>query len=240
MDKTTTIAAELREEFGKNAARRMRRAGRIPAVMYGAGGSALPLAVDPKQISQILYSESGHNTLFTVEIKGRTPARVMLKDWQVEPVKGNLLHVDMVRIAADARLKVKVPIHLTGEPQGVKVQGGILDFVLREVEIECLPDDIPEHITVDVSGLTIGRHLRAGDLPLGAKVKLLSDPHRVVAHVVAPRAEEEAAAAELAEAAPAEPEVIRKGKAEAEEAEEGAEKAEKAEKGEKSERKEGK
>jgi large subunit ribosomal protein L25 len=224
-----TIEAELREDFGKNASRRMRRQGRIPAVVYGGGGQAIPVAVDPKKVAQVLYSESGHNTLFTVEIQGRAPARVMLRDWQVEPVRGDLLHVDMVRVTIDTRLKLKVPVHLSGEPEGVKTQGGILDFVLREVEVECLPDDIPEHITVDVSGLTLGRNLRAGDLPLAERVKLLTDPTRVVAHVIAPKAEEEKPAEAVAVEV-AEPEVIRKGKAEEGEegeAEAGAEKPEK-------------
>lgn len=224
-----TIEAEPREDFGKNASRRMRHKGRIPAIVYGGGGQAIPVVVDPKKVEQILYSESGHNTLFTVEIRGRAPARVMLRDWQVEPVRGSLLHVDMVRVAVDTRLKLRVPVHLSGEPEGVKTQGGILDFVLREVEVECLPDDIPEHITVDVSGLTLGRNLRVGDLPLADRVKLVTDPTRVVAHVIAPKAEEEKPA-EIVAVEAAEPELIRKGKAEEGEegeAEAGAEKTEK-------------
>jgi large subunit ribosomal protein L25 len=231
MSEVANIEAEPREEFGKNAARRLRSGGRIPAVVYGAGGPPISIAVDPKQISRILLSESGHNALFTLEIKGKAPARVMLKDWTVDPVKGNLLHVDMVRIARDALLKVRVPIHTVGEPRGVKVQGGIFDFVLREVELECLPDDIPENITVDVSELTLGHNLRVSDLPIGPKVKVLTDPARVVAHVVALKVEEEKPAEVIAEAAPAEPEVIRKGKGETEEGEEpaGAGKAEKKE-----------
>ncbi len=231
MSEVANIEAEPREEFGKNAARRLRSGGRIPAVVYGAGGPPISVAVDPKQISRILLSESGHNALFTLEIKGKAPARVMLKDWTVDPLKGNLLHVDMVRIARDALLKVRVPIHTVGEPKGVKVQGGIFDFVLREVELECLPDDIPENITVDVSELTLGHNLRVSDLPIGPKVKVLSDPARVVAHVVALKVEEEKPAEVIAEAAPAEPEVIRKGKGETEEGEEpaGAGKAEKKE-----------
>jgi len=231
MSEVANIEAEPREEFGKNAARRLRSGGRIPAVVYGAGGPPFSIAVDPKQISRILLSESGHNALFTLEIKGKAPARVMLKDWTVDPVKGNLLHVDMVRIARDALLKVRVPIHTVGEPRGVKVQGGIFDFVLREVELECLPDDIPENITVDVSELTLGHNLRVSDLPIGPKAKVLTDPARVVAHVVALKVEEEKPAEVIAEATPAEPEVIRKGKGETEEGEEpaGAGKAEKKE-----------
>jgi large subunit ribosomal protein L25 len=225
----TTIEAELREEFGKNASRRLRHAGRIPAVVYGGGGQAIPVTVDPKKVSQILYSQSGHNTVLTLEIKGRAPARVLLSDWQVEPIHGGLLHVDMFRISADTRLKLNVPVQLTGEAYGVKTEGGVLEFILREVEIECLPDDIPDHITVNISDYKIGSALRVGDLPLGERVKLLTEPSRMVAHVIAPRAEEEEKPAEGVEGAEAaEPEVIRKGKAEeAEEGEAGAEKAEK-------------
>lgn len=215
-----TVEADPREDFGKNAARRMRRGGRIPAVVYGGGGPAIPVAVDSKKVGEILHSESGHNAIFTLEIRGKAPTRVMIREWQTDPARGGLLHVDLVRIARDTKLKVKVPIHVTGEPKGVKVQGGIFEFVLREAELECLPDDIPEHITVDVTELTIGRILRVADLPLGPKVKVLTGAHRVVAHVVALKAEEEAKpAAEVVEAAPAEPEVIRKGRA----VEEGAE-----------------
>jgi large subunit ribosomal protein L25 len=220
MIQTLAVEAEPREEFGKNVARRMRRLGRIPAVVYGGGGPAIPVAVDPARILEILRSESGHNAIFTLEIRGKAPTRVMIRDWQTEPAHGGLLHVDLVRIARDAKLKVKVPIHITGEATGVKVQGGIFEFMLREAEVECLPDDIPEHLTVDVSELTIGRNLRVADLPVGPKVKVLTEPHRVVAHVVALKAEAEKPAAEVVEAAPAEPEVIRKGKAEEEAAEE--------------------
>jgi large subunit ribosomal protein L25 len=231
-----TIQAEPREDFGKNASRRLRHGGRIPAVVYGGGGQAIPVVVDPKAITEVLYSEAGHNTVLTLEIKGRAPARVLLSDWQVDPVAGGLLHVDLFRVSADTRLKLKVPVHLTGEPYGVKTEGGILEFITREVEIECLPDDIPDHITVDISDFKIGRNLRAGDLQLGERVKLLTDPTRMLAHVIALRAEEEKPAEEaVAGAEAAEPEVIRKGKAEeGEEAEaEGEKKPEKAEKREK-------
>src|SRR5208337_4004090 len=220
MTQVLAVEVEAREEFGKNAARRMRRAGRIPAVVYGGGGPAIPVAVDPKEILQILHSESGHNAIFTLEIRGKAPARVMIRDWQAEPVDGHLLHVDLVRIARDTKLKLHVPIHVSGEPVGVKVQGGIFEFVLREVEVECLPDDIPERFVADVNGLELGKNFRVSDLPADPKVKILTDPARVIAHVVELRAEEEVKpAAEEAVAAPGEPEVIRKGKAE----EEGAE-----------------
>jgi large subunit ribosomal protein L25 len=223
MTQVLNVEAEPREDFGKNAARRLRHAGRIPAVVYGGGGPAIPIVVDPRKITEILHSESGHNAIFTLDIRGKAPARVMLRDWQVDPTHGDLLHVDMVRVARDTRLKLKVPIHITGEAKGVKVQGGVFEFVLREVEVECLPDDIPEHITVDVTELTIGRNLRVADLPVGEKVKVWTEPTRVVAHVVALRVEEEKPAVEAVEAAPAEPEVIRKGKAEEEGAAEAAE-----------------
>jgi len=152
----------------------------------------------------------------------------MIRDWQTEPIDGHLLHVDLVRIARDTKLKLQVPIHVSGEPVGVKVQGGMFEFVLREVEVECLPDDIPERFVADVSGLELGKNFRVSDLPVDPKVKILTDPTRVVAHVVELRAEEEAKpAAEEAVAAPGEPEVIRKGKAEEEEAEEAAPEAKK-------------
>ena len=210
------IDAEPREEFGKNAARRLRRIGRVPAIVYGDKGPAIPVTLDPRKILTVFQSESGHNAIFTLEIKGKAPARVMLRDWMVDPVHGGLLHVDLMRVARDTKLKIKVPVHITGEAQGVKVQGGIFEFILREVELECLPDDIPEHITVDVTELTIGKNLRVSDLQLGDKVKVLTDPARVVAHVVVAKEEVVAPAAEVADAAAGtEPEVIRKGKGEA-------------------------
>ncbi len=216
------IDATPREERGKNAARRIRRSGQIPAVLYGGTGDPLAVAVNAKQVAGILRSESGHNTIFTVKLPGGEH-KAMLKDWQVDPVKGALLHVDMLRVALDVRMHVKVPVHTFGEPQGVKLQGGIFEMVTREVEIECLPTEIPDEFKVDVTELMIGKQLRAADLPLDPqKMKLVSDPQRVIAHVVALRAEEEkpAEAEVVAEAAPAEPEVIKKGKKEVEEGEE--------------------
>jgi len=229
MTQVLAVEVEAREDFGKNAARRMRRAGHIPGVVYGGGGPSIPVTVDPKKILEILHSESGHNAIFTLEIRGKAPARAMIRDWQTEPVRGDLLHVDLVRIARDTKLKLKVPIHVTGESVGVKVQGGVFEFVLREVEVECLPDDIPEHFVAEVSGLELGKSFRVSDLPVSPKVKILTEPTRVVAHVVEMRAEEEVKpAAEEAAAAPAEPEVIRKGKAEEEGAEEAAPEAKEA------------
>ncbi len=230
---TFVVEGTIREERGKGPARRIRLTGQVPAVLYGGTGEVLSVAVNAKQVARILRSESGHNTIFTVQVSGHKEEKAMLKDWQVDPVSGSLLHVDLLRVAMDVRIRVSVPVHTFCEPQGVKLQGGIFEMVTREVEIECLPADIPEEFKMDVSGLTIGKQLRAADLPLDReKVKLVTDAQRVLAHVVTLKKEEEVAPAEAAavvEAVPAEPEVIKKGKKEAEEGEEGAE-PEKAEK----------
>jgi large subunit ribosomal protein L25 len=226
-----------RSDRGKNEARRLRLTGKVPAILYGGKGDAISLALNTKQIGAILRSESGHNTLFQVDLAGKHEPAI-LKDWQVDPVTGNLLHVDLVRVAMDVRMRVKVPVHTFGEPAGVKQQGGVFEVVTREVEIECLPAEIPTEFKVDVTGLMLGQQLRAKELPMDtAKMKLITDPERVLAHVVALKVEEEkpveAVAADAA--APAEPEVIKKGKKEVE-GEEGAEgeaKPDKAEKGEK-------
>jgi large subunit ribosomal protein L25 len=228
-----------RSDRGKNEARRLRLTGKVPAILYGGKGDAISLALNTKQIGAILRSESGHNTLFQVDLAGKHEPAI-LKDWQVDPVTGNLLHVDLVRVAMDVRMRVKVPVHTFGEPAGVKQQGGVFEVVTREVEIECLPAEIPTEFKMDVTGLMLGQQLRAKELPMDtAKMKLITDPERVLAHVVALKVEEEkpveAVAADAA--TPAEPEVIKKGKKE-EEGEEGEEgeakgKAEKSDKGEK-------
>jgi len=233
------VAAEKRTETGKNVNRRLRSRGLIPGVLYGAKSETTPVSVSPKEIGTILRSAAGENTLFDLDLGG-SRRRVILKEFQVEPVKGRILHADFYEVALDKILEVKVHVELQGLPVGVKVQGGILDFVTRELEIECLPADIPEKIVVDVSELELGKHIRVGDLTPPEKVKFLTDPGLVVAHVVTPRAEEVApAAAEAVPAegeAPAEPEVIKKGKAEAEGAEEKPEKPERAERAERAER----
>jgi large subunit ribosomal protein L25 len=241
------VEAAPRAERGKNEARRLRQTGRIPAVLYGGKGNAVTLSVNAKQVGAIFRSETGHNTLFQVDLGGKQEPAI-LKDWLVDPVTGKLLHVDLQRVAMNVRMRVKVPVHTFGEPAGVKQEGGIFEIVTREVEIECLPADIPAEFKVDVSGLMLGKQLRAGELTMdSAKMKLVTDPDRVLAHVVALRVEEEkpveVAAAEAA--VPAEPEVIKKGKKEVE-GEEGAEgeakpkaaeKTDKGEKGEKGEKK---
>ncbi len=220
---------------GKNEARRLRVSGKVPATLYGGKGEVLALAVNTKQVTAILRSETGHNTLFQVDLGGRQEPAIV-KDWQVDPVSGNLLHVDLLRIAMDVRMRVKVPVHTFGEPSGVKVQGGVYEVVTREVEVECLPADIPTEFKVDVSGLALNQSLRAGELPINtAKLKLLTDPQTVLSHVVTLRAEEEKPVEAAVATAPAEPEVIKKGKkeVEGEEGEEGAKGGEKQEKPEK-------
>jgi large subunit ribosomal protein L25 len=215
------VAATPREgKFNKNAARRVRVRGRIPAVVYGAAEPAVAIEVDPKQIQKILHSDSGHNSIFDLEITGSTAkTKAMIVDWQYEPIKGTLMHIDLKRIALDKAMKVEVPIQLTGTAVGVKVQGGILDLVLREVEIECLPGDIPSHIDLDVTNMSIGDVLRVSDLPHSDKLKFLTDEGATVAHVVSIKEEVAPAAEEVAAVtAPAEPEVVKKGKTDAAEA----------------------
>jgi large subunit ribosomal protein L25 len=226
------VEAKLRQGGSKNEARRLRKSGLIPAVVYGAGQDSQTVAIDPKQMTRILYSESGHNTIFDLSVDGKS-AKVMIVDWQFEPIKSALLHVDLKRIAMDKVLRVKVPITMKGEAPGVKVQGGILEQILREVEIECLPADIPSHIDADVSQLNFGDIIRVSDLPHAGKLKFITEEGQIVTHVVAVKEVVEATPAEGAEVvdATAEPEVIKKGKQDAEgEAAAGGDKAEKAEK----------
>lgn len=224
------VVAKPREgKFNKNAARRVRAAGKIPAVLYGAGHEAVAIEVDPKQISRILFSETGHNSIFDVEVGSGPAAKAMIVDWQREPINDRLIHIDLKRIALDKRLQVSVRVKLLGVPIGVKTEGGILDQVMREVEIECLPADIPNHIDVDVSGLEMHGVLRVSDLPHSDKIEYLTNEDATVAHVVTIREEvvapteaevaaatPEAAAAAGGAAAPAEPEVAKKGKGEPE------------------------
>jgi large subunit ribosomal protein L25 len=218
------VEGAAREGRGKNEARRMRVAGKVPATLYGGKDKAIALSVNTKQVTAILRSETGHNTLFQVSLGGKSE-NVIVKDWQVDPVTGNLLHVDLIRIAMDVRMRVKVPVHTFGEPSGVKVQGGVFEIVAREVEVECLPADIPTEFRADVSGLALNASLRAGELAIDKnKIKLVTDPAAVLAHVVTLRVEEEKPVEAVAGATPAEPEVIKKGKKEVE-GEEGAEPA---------------
>jgi large subunit ribosomal protein L25 len=212
------VVAKPREgKFTKNAARRVRVAGKIPAVLYGSGHTPVALEVDPKQISRILFSETGHNTIFDVEVAGLPAAKAMIVDWQREPIKDQLIHIDLKRIAMDKNIKVSVRVKLLGIPAGVKTAGGILDQVLREVEIECLPADIPSHIDVDVSNLALWGALRVSDLPHSGSIKYLNAEDATVAHVISIREEAAPAVDAVAAAATAgaaEPEVAKKGKPE--------------------------
>jgi large subunit ribosomal protein L25 len=230
------IEGKIREGRGKGPARRVRTTGMVPAVLYGGKKEAISLTVNAKEVARILRSETGHNTIFTVTVADGGDEKAMVRDWQVDPISGKLLHVDLFRIAMDVRMRVMVPVHTFGEPQGVKLQGGVFETVTREVEVECLPGDIPEEFRVDVTEMMIGKQLRAADLPFDpAKIKLVTDPVRVIAHVVVLKKEEEPAAdaAVTADAAPAEPEVMKKGKKEEEGDGEAAEAPAKAEKSEK-------
>jgi large subunit ribosomal protein L25 len=223
------LEATTRDSFGKNEARRTRAAGRVPAVLYGTSGdgtdqkgAATAIAVDPKALLRILHSDAGANTLISLKLAGTSDARVLVKDYQLDPVTHQILHADFYRIAMDRVLRLTVPIQVKGESPGVKQQGGILEFVHRIVEVECLPADIPEHIEVNVGDLMLHQGIRVRDVPVNPKVKLVDDGDTMLVHVIMPKAEEAAAPAEGAAAAaapaaataPAEPEVIKKGKKE--------------------------
>lgn len=207
----TVLATPRTGKFNKNHARRVRVAGLIPAVVYGAG-DAVAVTVDPRVVTRILHSESGHNTIFDLTVEGAPLVKAMLVDWQNEPIKGRLLHADFKRIAMDKAMRVSVPVLLTGIPVGVKNAGGVLDQVLRAVEIECLPADIPDHLDVDVSELEMYGAIRIADLPHSGSIKFLGDETATVAHVTEIKEDiaETAAAPE-----PSEPEVSKKGKGDA-------------------------
>ncbi|MCS6951416.1 MAG: 50S ribosomal protein L25/general stress protein Ctc [Bryobacterales bacterium] len=214
MRKDLTVRAQARSARGKNEARRLRAQGLIPGVVYGGGRPPVAVSVSPRDVIKILHSESGHNTIFQLAIDGDvTP--VMIVDWQFHPVKDALLHVDFKRIDLAQRIRVSVPVHPVGDAKGVKQQGGLLEIVTRELEVECLPEEIPDSLPVDVTELMIGQSKRASDVPLPGSMVLLSPPDTVVVHVIALRHHEAARAPEgAAPAAPAEPEVIKKGKKE--------------------------
>ena len=205
------VATPRTGKFNKNHARRVRVAGKIPAVVYGAGMDAVAVTVDPRVVTKILHSEAGHNTIFDLNVEGADLVKAMIVDWQHEPIKGKLLHIDFKRIAMDKAMRVSVPVQLTGVPAGVKNSGGILDQVLREVEIECLPSDIPDHIDVDVAGLELYGAIHISDLPHSGSIKFLGDDHALVAHVTIIK---EVVAEEVVPGA-AEPEVAKKGKGDA-------------------------
>jgi large subunit ribosomal protein L25 len=212
------LEAQPREAGTKNQARRVRREGKIPAVVYGASKDAVAVSVDPRHVLRILHSDSGHNTIFDLALNGGERTKAMIVDWQYEPIKGHLLHIDLKRIAMDKALRVSVPIVLQGTAEGVKTEGGILEQILREVEIECLPGDIPSHIDLNVSNLGLNASIRVADLPHGGKVKFITDETATIAHVISIKEEAAPAVDAVVAAGPAEPEVAKKGKTDAPEA----------------------
>jgi len=211
---TAAVSASIRSgKFNKNAARRVRVSGLIPAVLYGAGQESVAITLDPKTILKILHSETGHNTIFDLDVAESAGTKAMIVDWQYEPIKGKLLHIDLKRIAMDKAMRVSVPVFLTGTSPGVKLQGGVLDQVLREVQIECLPGDIPASLDVDISNLNLGDAIHIADLPHSGSIKFLEDGTSTVAHVTMMK---EDAAVDAAAPGTPEPEVTKgKGKPEA-------------------------
>ncbi len=226
-----SIKAEKREAFGKNISRRLRKAGMIPAILYGANEATIPLIINKKDIFRILKLESGENTIFQVSFDSET-RDAMIKELQRNPVTDELLHADLVHIAMDKLIRVSIPIVIVGDAVGVKTEGGFVDFTAREVEIECLPKDIPEHLTIDISGLHLRQSFKVASMVLPENIRVISDPETILVHIEVPAAEEELEAAEEEEviAEEAEPEVIRKEKPE--------EEAEKEKRGEKKEERE--
>lgn len=214
------LEAVARDTFGKNEARRTRRAGKVPAVLYGSTGTdgvqSTPIAVDPKTLLRILHSEAGANTLISLKLAGAGDTRVLVKEYQLDPITHEVLHADFYKVAMDRMIEVTIPVVVKGEAKGIKQQGGLLEFVRREIAIECLPGDIPEHIEIDVTDLMLHQGIRVRDVATDAKWKPVTEPEAMLVHVILPKAEESAAtaAAEAAPAATAEPEVIKKGKKE--------------------------
>jgi large subunit ribosomal protein L25 len=216
------VSAESRTDRGKNAARRLRVKGLIPAIVYGGKGDAMSVAVDPKVLLRVLRSETGRNTILKLDLGSEGKTSAILKQWQLDPVKESFLHADFYRIAMDVALRVKVPVAVKGEARGVKTDGGILELIMRFIEVECLPGDIPERIEIDVTDLGINDSLRISNVPVTAQIKIMEDADQVVVHVIAVKEE----AAPVAGAAPpaegeapagaAEPEVLKKGKKEEE------------------------
>lgn len=222
MATSEVVTAVPREgKFNKNAARRVRVAGKLPGVVYGAKETAVAVELDPKQMLRILHSETGHNTIFDLDVAG-AKAKAMIVDWQFEPIKDRLIHVDLKRIALDVAMRAEVPVVLVGTAFGVKNEGGMLDHLLREVEIECLPGDIPASIEVDVTDLKVGGVIRVSDLPHGGKFKFVTEEDVPVANLSLVKEDSAVAEADAliaANSATSEPEVVKKGKGETETAE---------------------
>ncbi len=212
------IKAEKRTVFGKNASRRLRREGKIPVILYGASVESVPLIVEKTDIFKIIRSESGENTIFKVTIDSGTQ-NVMIKEIQADPVTDEILHTDLIQIAMDKAVQVSIPIVFQGEAIGVKTEGGFVDVITRELEVECLPQDIPENVVLDISELHLNQSLKIEDIMIPESVKMLSDPDTVVVHIAVPHEEEEVVEEEEEEeliGEEEEPEVIKKEKVEEE------------------------
>ena len=211
--KTIELAVEQRSTTGKNEARRDRMAGRIPAVVYGASKPNVPISVNKKALADLVREGAGENAIFLLKLAGSDQSRhAMIKELQRDPVSRKPLHIDFVRVLMDVKITVKVAVEVVGIARGVKADAGILDLVTREIEVECLPTNIPAHIAVDVSELGIGDAIRVSDLPALEGVLIVEGPEKVIVHVAHPTREVEAVAAVEAGAEPAEPEVLKKGK----------------------------
>ncbi len=211
--KTIELSVEKRSTTGKNEARRDRVAGRIPAVVYGAGKANVPISVNKKALADLFREGAGENAIFLLKLAGSDQSRhAMIKELQRDPVSRKPLHIDFVRVLMDVKITLKVAIEVVGIARGVKADAGILDLVTREIEIECLPTNIPAHIAVDVSELGIGDAIRVSDLPAIEGVRIVESPEKVVVHVAHPTREVEVVAVAEAGAEPAEPEVLKKGK----------------------------
>jgi large subunit ribosomal protein L25 len=217
--KEITVKAKQREGRGKNDARRARKAGMVPVIVYGGGVETVAAAAPLKDLAAILRSEAGRNTIFTLDVEGVGPSEVMFSDRQIDPIRGRLIHADFQRLVKGQKIEVTVPLHLVGEPVGVREEQGVLEQIVREIEIRCDPRDIPDAIDVDVSNLGVHDVLHVSDIPVDEKIEILDPPDEVIATIGIVR-EEPVAAPVVAEGeAPAEPEVIGKGKKEEEEAE---------------------
>lgn len=212
-----TINAEKREEFGKGAARNLRRNDMIPAILYRGGGS-IPIKFSKKELSQFINKTAGEQMMINLKFADGGSKPALMKDYQVDPVNGELLHADFFEVSLTEEVKVTVHVTTIGEPVGVKRDKGILQYLLREIEVECLPDRIPGHIRIDISGLEIGQSFRVSDLKVEEGIKILSDPEEVIVNIIAPAVEAEVVAPAEAITAPeaAEPELIKKGKKEEE------------------------
>ena len=220
------VEAEVRNETGKHVLVELRRTGKVPAVLYGGVGASIMLQLQPRQLANVLGTRAKHHTLFQLQIAGGEETLAMIGETQWHPVRGTLLHVDFTRVLMDRKIRVAVPIITSGEARGIKEQGGVFELMLRELEVECLPADLLEEFTFDVSNMMLNESIRVSDLQtrIGDRIRILREPQAVICHVITPKAIEEVKPAEAALAeAPAEPEVIKKGKAVEEGAEEAAE-----------------